>query len=150
MINYINIISGVIVIILGFNIIFNFMSFLNIEKRFRLKNQPGGIIGAFLAGGAFGAGWAPCIGPVLTSILIMAAQSSGIPQAVFYLVMYSAGLGLPFLFASIFFDFFVRFSAKLRLYLPLIQRISGILLIIIGILIITGYYQTLSFMAAQM
>jgi cytochrome c-type biogenesis protein len=147
---YINIISGIIVIVLGLNIIFNFISLLNFEKRFHLKNKPRGIIGAFLAGGAFGAGWTPCIGPVLSGILLMAAQSGGIPRAVIYLVFFSAGLGLPFLLAAFSFDFFIKISAKLRNMLPAIQRICGILLIIIGALIITGHYRQLSALAASL
>jgi len=138
---YINIVAGIIVIIFGLNIIFNFLSFLNFEKRLHLKNNSGGIAGAFLAGGAFGAGWTPCIGPILTSILILAAQSGGISRAVIYLFFYSIGLGLPFLVASFFYNAFLKFSFKLRSYLPLIQRISGVLLIVLGVLIATGLYQ---------
>ena len=146
---YINLISGAVVIILGLNIIFNFLSFLNYEKRLHLKNKPKGIVGAFLAGGAFGAGWTPCIGPVLTGILVLAASSGGIPRAALYLLFYSAGLGFPFLLAAFFFNAFVKISAKLRAHLPLIQRISGALLIVIGVLIVTGHYQVLSVMAAR-
>ena len=145
----INIISGIIVIVLGLNIIFNFLSVLNYEKRLHLKNKPKGIIGAFAAGGAFGAGWTPCVGPVLAGILLLAANSGGISRAIVYLIFYSVGLGLPFLLASFFFNVFVTISAKLRSWLPLIQRISGVLLIIIGILIITGRYQALSAMTAK-
>jgi len=146
---YINLISGIIVIILGLNIIFDFLSLLNYEKRFHLKNKPKGIVGAFLAGGAFGAGWTPCVGPVLTGILLLAADRGGIFRAVLYLVFYSAGLGLPFLLAAFFFNAFVKISAKLRTYLPLIQRISGILLIVIGIMIIRGDYQAINILAAK-
>ena len=146
---YINIIAGLIVIILGLNIIFDFLSLLNFEKRFNMKNKPGGIAGAFLLGLAFGAGWTPCIGPVLTSILILAAQSGGIPQAVLYLIFFSAGLGFPFILAAFFFDFFLKFSEKIRKHMPVIQRVCGILLIVTGILIITGHYQELSALAAR-
>jgi len=147
---YINIVSGLIVIVLGLNIIFNFISILNFEKRFHVKNNGGGIIAAFLLGCAFGAGWTPCIGPVLTSIMFLAAQSGGIPSAVLYLIIFSLGLGLPFILAALFFDRFLKVSAKLRKYMPVIQRISGILLIIIGILIMIGQYQVLSQLAARL
>jgi cytochrome c-type biogenesis protein len=146
---YLNLISGVIVIILGLNIIFDFLSLLNYEKRFHIKNRPKGIVGAFLAGGAFGAGWTPCVGPVLAGILFLATKSGSIPKAVLYLVFYSAGLGLPFLLASIFFNTFINISAKLRSYIPLIRRISGVLLIVIGILIVKGDYKTLTILAAK-
>jgi cytochrome c-type biogenesis protein len=146
---YINLISGIIVIILGFNIIFDFLSLLNYEKRFHIKNRPKGIVGAFLAGGAFGAGWTPCVGPALAGILFLAAKSSSIPRAVIYLVFYSAGLGLPFLLASVFFNAFINISAKLRKYIPLIRRISGVLLIVIGVLIVKGDYKAFNNFAAR-
>jgi cytochrome c-type biogenesis protein len=146
---YINWISGGLVIVLGLNIIFDFIRFLNYEKRFHLAHSPRGIIGAFTVGAAFGAGWTPCVGPVLGGILLLAAQSGGIPRAVLYLVFYSAGLGLPFLGASLFFSFFVKASAKLRSHLPLIRRISGVLMVCIGVLIITGRFQALNALAAR-
>ncbi|MDR0323141.1 MAG: cytochrome c biogenesis CcdA family protein [Treponema sp.] len=149
MFRFINIVSGLIVIILGLNIIFNFFAFLNFEKRFSLKNKPKGITGAFLAGGAFGAGWTPGVGPVLTSILVLAAQNGGIPSAVFYLLFFSAGLGLPFLLAAFSFDAFIRISVKLRRFLPGFQRVCGVLLVLIGVLIISGRYQELSALAAR-
>ncbi|MDR3020273.1 MAG: cytochrome c biogenesis protein CcdA [Treponema sp.] len=141
---YITIAAGIIVIILGLNIIFDFISLLHFEKRFQLKNKPSGMIGSFIAGCAFGAGWTPCIGPVLTSILLLAGQSGGVLLAVIYLTFYSAGLGLPFILASFFFDIFIRLSKKFENYIPVIQRVSGVVLIVIGILIITGHFQLLS------
>ncbi|MDR0584494.1 MAG: redoxin domain-containing protein [Treponema sp.] len=146
---YINWISGAVVIVLGLNIIFDFISFLNYEKRFHFTGRLRGIIGAFPAGMAFGAGWTPCVGPALGSILLLAAQSGGIPKAVLYLGFYSAGLGLPFLLASIFFNVFLKTSMKLRAHLPMIRRISGALLIAIGVLIITGRYQALNALTSK-
>jgi cytochrome c-type biogenesis protein len=146
---YINLVSGIIVVILGLNVIFDFLSFLNYEKRLHLKHTKKGVIGAFLIGGAFGAGWMPCVGPVLASILLLAANSKSIPLAVLYLIVYSAGLGLPFLIASVFYDAFLKFSLKLRAHVLAIQRVCGVLLIITGVLIISGHYQELSFLAAQ-
>jgi cytochrome c-type biogenesis protein len=146
---YINIAAGLIVIILGLNIIFNFFFFFYFEKRFNIKNILSGITGAFLLGAAFGAGWTPCIGPVLTGILILAAQSGGIPRAVIYLVFFSAGLGLPFIMAAFFLDVFIKLSKKIHKYLPLIQRICGVLLILTGVLIITGHYKEFSAFAAR-
>ena len=121
---YINWIAGIVVIVLGLNIIFDFLSFLNYEKRPFLKKLPcaekreqaafwsilGAIPFAFIAGAAFGVGWTPCIGPVLTSILLMAGQSGKIGSAVCYLALYSAGLGIPFLLAALFFDSFMKHS----------------------------------------
>ena len=145
---YINWAAGIIVIFLGLNIIFDFLSFLNYENRpfFQklMRHDIRGIPAAFAAGAAFGAGWTPCIGPILTAILLMAGQSGKTSAAVFYLVVYSAGLALPFLLAAVFFDSFLKHGARLRSYLPLIRRVSGFLLIIIGLMILTGRYSALN------
>ena len=99
---------------------------------------------AFLAGAAFGAGWTPCIGPVLTAILFMAGQSGKTGIAVFYLAIYSAGLAIPFILVALFFDSFLKHTSRLRSRLPLIRRISGILLIVVGLMILTGRYSALN------
>jgi cytochrome c-type biogenesis protein len=141
---YINLAAGIIVIILGLNIIFDFLSFLNYEKRFHMTGRPIGITGAFFAGLAFGAGWTPCIGPMLAGILLLAGQQGKAGIAALYLASYSAGLGLPFLGAAVFFDRFLAGAEKLRAHLPLIRRISGILLVLIGIMILTGRFTALN------
>ena len=146
---WINWISGAVVIVLGLNTLFGFLSFLNYEKRFHLTDRPRGFAGAFLAGAAFGAGWTPCVGPVLGGILLMAAQSGGIPRAVLYLACYSAGLGIPFVLAALFFSRFVKTSERLKRRLPLIRKISGALLVLIGVLMVTGHYQALNALAAK-
>jgi len=142
-------ISGAVVIILGLNIIFDFLPFLNYEKRFRLPGAPQGAIGAFLAGAAFGAGWTPCVGPVLAGILLLAAQSGGVLRALVYLAFFSAGLGLPFVLASAFFDVFVKTKTALRAHLPLIRRVSGALLVIMGVMMISGHYRVLGGLAVK-
>jgi cytochrome c-type biogenesis protein len=85
----------------------------------------------------------------LAGILFLAASSGGIPRAALYLFFYSAGLGLPFLLAAFFFNTFIKVSKKLRSRMPIIQRVSGAVLIVIGIFIITGHYKSLSVMAAR-
>jgi cytochrome c-type biogenesis protein len=116
---------------------------LNYEKRFHPTKRPKGFAGAFLTGLAFGAGWTPCVGPILGSILLMAGQSGKMGQAALYLAFYSIGLGLPFLVAAVFFNRFLKQAEKLRPHLPRIQRISGIFLIAIGLFILLGRYQAL-------
>ena len=155
---YINWAAGIIVIVLGLNVIFDFLSFLNYEKRpfFQSRMQPGardlvrGPIFAFVAGAAFGAGWTPCIGPILAGILLMAGQIGKTASAVFYLAVYSAGLALPFLLAAIFFDFFLKHGSRFRSHLPLIRRISGVLLIIIGLAILSGQYSALNILLQKL
>jgi cytochrome c-type biogenesis protein len=139
----INRIAGIIVIILGLNICGNFLKFLNYEKRFHFRG-PRGLGGAFLAGAAFGAGWTPCVGPILGSILLLAGQSGKLGNAVLCLSAYSAGLGLPFLGAALALDPFLKKAAKLRPYLPWIRRISGLFLIGMGLLIFFDRFQSLN------
>jgi cytochrome c-type biogenesis protein len=137
---YISRAAGIVVIILGMNVIFDFLSFLNYEKRPFLRRFSPGRVGsaaaAFIAGAAFGAGWTPCIGPILTSILLMAGQSGKAGTAVFYLAAYSFGLAVPFLLAALFFDSFLKHSSRLRSRLPLIKIISGVLLVVMGVMIL--------------
>ncbi|MDR3200711.1 MAG: cytochrome c biogenesis protein CcdA [Spirochaetales bacterium] len=144
----INIAAGAIVIILGLNIIFNFLSFLNYEKRIHLeqKQERGGagrIAGAFLAGAAFGAGWSPCVGPILGGILLLAGGNEP-ARAALYLAVYSGGLGLPFLTAAVFFDGFRARLARMTAWIPLIKTASGVFLILMGIFILLGRFVLLN------
>jgi cytochrome c-type biogenesis protein len=145
---YINWAAGLIVIILGLNVIFDFISFLNYEKRIHPAIRGTG--GAFIAGAAFGAGWTPCIGPILTSILLLAGQTGKTGTAVLFLGVYSLGLALPFLLAAVFFNSFLKHASKIRSALPLIRRCSGVLLVIIGIMILTGKYSALNILIQRL
>jgi cytochrome c-type biogenesis protein len=149
---YINRAAGIIVIVLGLNVIFDFLSFLNYEKRPFFKQWPrlGAMPAAFVAGAAFGTGWTPCVGPILTGILLLAARDGKIATSIFYLVVYSAGLALPFLLAALFFDSFLKHASRLSPHLPLIRRISGVLLIMIGITILIGRYSVLNELAQKL
>ena len=145
---YIRIAAGVIVIILGINYIFDFIAVLNYEKRFHLtkkdRHSLKRLTGAFLAGAAFGAGWTPCIGPILAGVLFLAGQSGQTGIAALYLALYSLGLGIPFILAALFFDRYLVPAKWFREKLPLIKKISGCLLIIIGILILTNQFSALN------
>jgi cytochrome c-type biogenesis protein len=140
----INTVAGIIIILFGLNIIFNFIPFLNYEKRFLLKKNPRNFFGAFVVGLAFGAGWTPCIGPILGSILLMAGQSGNLLFSAACLAAYSAGLGLPFLAAAFFWGYLLKYIARLRSLMPVIQRISGVFIIAIGVLMMLGRFRTLS------
>jgi cytochrome c-type biogenesis protein len=141
---FIQIGAGIIVIVLGLNILFDFLTFLNYEKRFHSSKKPKGLIGAFLAGAAFGAGWTPCIGPILTGVLFLAGQSGKAGVAALYLALYSLGLGIPFLLTAIFFDRYLVPAKWFRNKLPIIKRISAIVLIFMGVLILTGSFSVLN------
>lgn len=100
--------------------------------------------GALLLGMAFAAGWTPCIGPILGGILTMAGASGTLDQGVGLLAVYALGLGVPFLVAALVLDPFMRFSKGFRRYLPWIEKGAGVLLVIAGILMVTGLYTTLN------
>lgn len=103
------------------------------EYRFTIKNKPAGLFGSILIGIAFGAGWSPCIGPFLGSALSMAATSENLISGVILLGAYSLGLGLPFLLAGVLFSWFLTYSKKFYRYMPLVSKLSGVLLMLIGI-----------------
>jgi len=140
----VNIIAGSVVILLGFNFIFDFWKILNREKRVHIDRKPVGFLGSILLGMAFGGGWTPCVGPILASILILAGSSGNMLSGIFLLIAYSAGLGLPFLLAGLFFSQFARQMEKIKPHLNRIRIASGIFLIMIGILILLGRLQRLN------
>ncbi len=114
------------------------------EKRVQVANRPVGYLGAVLVGMAFGAGWTPCIGPVLGAILTFAAAQETFWQGVGLLGAYSAGLAVPFLLTSVALDRFLSAFSRFRRYLSTVELVSGILLIILGLLLITGTFTALT------
>ncbi|MDR3342001.1 MAG: cytochrome c biogenesis protein CcdA [Treponema sp.] len=152
----INSIAGIIIVVLGSNIIFNFIPFLKYEHNSACETctpkhsvlgsgeksilhplkRPRGLLGAFIVGLAFGAGWTPCVGAFLGSILMMAGQSGKMALAVIHLVFYSIGLGLPFIIASFFWGTVLEYIRKLNPLLPFIRIVSGLFLMFVGILMI--------------
>ncbi len=100
--------------------------------------------GALLLGMAFAAGWTPCIGPILGAILTMAGAAGTLAQGVGLLGVYALGLGVPFLAAALVLDPFLRFSKRFQRYLPWVERGAGVLLLIAGVLMLTGTYTALN------
>lgn len=140
----INYVAGAVVIVLGLNVIFDFWKFLNFERRFHVTSAPRGYVGSGLVGMAFGAGWTPCIGPILASILFMAGQSGQVVRGAWLLGAFSLGLGLPFILASLFFPAFLRWLQRIKRHLNTIRIASGVFLMGIGVLIALGRLQTLN------
>ncbi|MDR3325410.1 MAG: cytochrome c biogenesis protein CcdA [Spirochaetaceae bacterium] len=161
-----NIIAGAIVMLLGANTLFNFIPFLKhgggggeycetcvpehsilaAKKGSPLHRarRPRGATGAFLVGVAFGIGWTPCVGVILGSILMMAGQSGKMALSALYLAVYSAGLGVPFLFASFFWGALIESGSRLKHFPSIVKTISGIFLIAMGLAMVFGRYSMLT------
>jgi len=144
-IRWFEIVGGCVVILLGLHFIGIFrLKFLNREKKIHLKDKPLGFIGTVLVGMAFGAGWTPCVGPILGAILTMAATTQNIFKGMVLLAFYSVGLGLPFLISGLIIHKFFEYFKAVRKYFKVITAVGGILLIILGVLLITGYFSSIS------
>jgi cytochrome c-type biogenesis protein len=137
-------IAGVIIIVMGLHFLGVFrIGLLYREARFQSSGT--GMAGSFLMGLAFAFGWTPCIGPVLGVILSMAASRETIGEGALMLAVYSAGLGIPFLLAALFIGPFIGFLTRFRKHLGIVEKIMGGLLVITGILFLTGGMQQFSF-----
>jgi len=108
------------------------------EFRIPVQNQKAGFVGALLLGAAFAFGWTPCIGPVLGGILTFAGTLDTVHQGVRLLLVYSLGLGLPFFLTALCVHHFFRFFNRIKKHLGLIEKVSGLILVVMGILIYTN------------
>lgn len=137
--------GGVLIIVLGihFTGIIN-LPFLQMEKRFDLRKKPLGYLGSFLVGVVFAAGWTPCIGPILSTILIYASTSKNYMTGVYLLTVYSMGLGIPFFLSSLGFSTFLSAFERMKRYMRWISLISGVFLILIGILFLTDTFREIN------
>jgi cytochrome c-type biogenesis protein len=114
------------------------------EYRVELGRKPAGYLGSVLVGMAFAAGWTPCIGPVLGGILGLAATQADVSRGMLLLAAYSAGLALPFLLAAAAVESFLEWFQRFRRFLPWVMRITGALLIGVGLLLVTGEFTRLA------
>ncbi len=137
--------GAVIVILLAFYLLGAFDSVLMArERRVQLATKPVGYLGSVLVGVAFGAGWTPCIGPVLAGILVYAASEASLQRGLLLLGAYSAGLALPFLVASAAVPRFLVFFARIRRGMHVLSRLSGALLLVVGLLLLTDNFTRLA------
>jgi cytochrome c-type biogenesis protein len=138
-------ISGVILIVFGVNMLGIIrIPFLYQEARAQLRMNELGYPRSFLTGMAFAAGWTPCVGPMLSLILGAATQTSTALEGTGLLLMYSAGLGVPFLLTAYALDTMVARLKGFNKYLHAIEIVSGIVLILVGILLLTDRFQVLN------
>ncbi len=138
-------IGGVLIIVLGLHLLGIFrISALLRERRVHLAEKPAGRLGTFAVGAAFGAGWTPCIGPVLGAILTLAGTSETIWAGVGLLFVYSVGLAVPFLVAGLALDWFLQAFTRFRRFIPVMEKASGALLVALGLMLVTGTFTMLS------
>ena len=131
-------IAGVVVIFFGLYIMGVFkVGFLSRERRVHLHSKPRGYWGSFVVGLTFGAGWTPCIGPILGSILTIAAASGSTMYGFKLLSVYSAGLAIPFLATSLAINTFLSHFGAIQKYMRIIMILSGLLLIAFGVILLT-------------
>ena len=138
------VIAGILIIIMGLHFLGLFRIGL-LYREARFNPQQAGLAGSFLMGLAFAFGWTPCIGPVLGVILAMASSSDSVAGGAAMLAVYSAGLGIPFLLAALFVGPFMSFLARFKKHLHTMEQITGVLLVLTGILFLTGGMQAASF-----
>jgi cytochrome c-type biogenesis protein len=139
-------IAGVAIIIMGLHFLGLFkFHILSREARYRHEVKPAGLVGSYAIGLAFAFGWTPCIGPVLATILAVAASTESVGRGALLLAIYSLGLGVPFLLAALAVSRFVGFMGKFRNYLGTIEKAMGGLLVLAGIGFLTGVHQTFAF-----
>ncbi len=137
--------GGGIILVFGLHLlgIINIKGF-NFEKKIHVKEKPLHLMGVFVIGMAFGAGWSPCIGPMLGSILIVAGNQDTILKGVSLLAVYSAGLAIPFIIISFFINSILGIMKRATKFIGALNKASGILLIIIGLLLIFDKFRLLA------
>ena len=137
--SWIRIIGGILIMALGVHMtgLIRFRT-LEFERRLQIKQKPLHFLGTFLVGMAFGAGWSPCIGPLLGSILIVAGNQDTVADGIGLLSVYAAGLAIPFMVLSLFVDSLLAFIKKASWSIKYINITAGALLLILGLLLITN------------
>ena len=138
-------IGGALIIVLGLHLtgIFRIAPLMR-ERRVQVNDKPAGYVGTIGVGAAFGAGWTPCIGPVLGAILTLAGTEESVGAGIVLLSVYSLGLAIPFLISALALDFFLNTFSRFRRLLPLVEKASGVMLIVLGLLLATGSFTILS------
>jgi cytochrome c-type biogenesis protein len=132
-------VAGVIIILFGLHFIGVLkIPFLYVEKRYHHETQGASYLGSYLIGLAFAFGWTPCVGPILTAVLALAAQEASLKTGVTLLLAYSLGLGIPFVAAAVAIGPFLTFMRRFRKHLGRVEKGMGVVLILTGIMFLTG------------
>lgn len=138
-------VGGLLVVLFGLYLLgaFNIGAFAR-ERRFHITDKPLGYLGTIVVGIAFGAGWSPCIGPILGGILTYTATQADLQRGLVMLAAYSLGLALPFLAAALAIDRFISLFRRFNTHLVWVTRASGVLMIAVGVLLMTNYLTAIS------
>jgi cytochrome c-type biogenesis protein len=140
------IVAGVVIIVMGLHFLGIFkIHWMHRQARMEVRNHPSGPLGAYVIGLAFAIGWTPCIGPVLAAILAVAGAEQTVTRGAALLAVYSLGLGIPFVVAGFFAGSFMHLMQRFRHHVVTVEKVLGALLVVTGILFITGHITTLSF-----
>jgi cytochrome c-type biogenesis protein len=138
-------IGGLIIVVFGLYTLGLFrIPLLAREARVQLADKPLGFLGSVLAGMAFGAGWTPCIGPILGSILLYTSTRADLAQGLALLGAYSLGLAVPFLAAAWALEAFLRWFQRFRRHIGWVEKAAGALLVAMGLLLLTGSFTLVS------
>ncbi|HSJ05786.1 MAG TPA: cytochrome c biogenesis protein CcdA [Longimicrobiales bacterium] len=138
-------VGGLLIIVFGLHLlgVLRFGALMR-ERRLHLARSPAGYAGAVVTGAAFGAGWTPCLGPVLGALLTYASARATLADGMLLLGSYSLGLAVPFLMAAAATGFFLNASKRLRGAMPIIEKASGVVLVFVGLLLVSGTFTVLS------
>ena len=137
--------GGILIILFGLDMMGILKTrFLNQGKGINLKRKNFGYFGSLLVGMAFAFGWTPCVGPILSSILIYAATLESLPKAIILLLAYSMGLGLPFLIAGLAINQFLFLFAKFKNFMRFAPLVSGVFLVVMGVILFSGQFSGLA------
>ena len=139
-------VAGAMVIVMGLHFLHVIrIPFLDQEARLQAGRQGGGAMGAYVLGLAFAFGWTPCIGPQLGMILSLAATGGELSRGTALLAVYALGLGIPFVLAAVFIDRAIGVMNRIKPWLGMIERVMGALLIVVGVMLLTGAFSAFSF-----
>ena len=141
-----NTIAGLVIMLFGLHFLNIYrLHFLDREARFEVGNYQGTAFGSYVLGLAFAFGWTPCIGPQLGAILSLAASNGSIAKGTVLLAFYAIGLGMPFLFFAIFINRLENTLNFFKRYFKIIERVMGLLLWTVGLLMLTGGFYSISY-----
>jgi len=143
--NLIRQIGGALIVLFGLYIAGVFkLAAMGRTMQFQLREKPAGYLGSLLVGITFAIGWTPCVGPILGAILSLAGTSETVQRGIGLLIAYSAGLGVPFLLSAVALGAFLKFFKRYRPLIPVMERVAGVILVVVGVLVFTNYYVVLN------